>query len=204
MRTRDFKFLYLSTLLMSLALFVPFVFLVPFAEDHGIGEVAAAALVGLIGGASIAGRLGIGVVADRVGHLGAFRACYLVIGASFAVWLAGEAYGLLVVFAVVLGVGYGGFIALSPAVIAGLFGTEGLGGLIGLCYTAAAFGGLLGPPVAGLLIDATSYRWAIASSMILGLASWAVLGLVGGGGSDGDEGDGGHQQATHEDEEADA
>lgn len=178
MRTRPFRMLYLSTLLLSLALFVPFVFLVPFAEGNGIGKVAAAALVGVIGGASIAGRLVIGPLADRVGHLVAFRVCFLLIGASFALWLVGGAYGVLVGFAVVLGVGYGGFVALSPAVIAGLFGTDGLGGLIGLTYTAAAFGGLVGPPFAGLVIDATSYPWAIAASMALGLASWAALRTV--------------------------
>lgn len=175
MVTRRFRLLYLSTLLLSLALFVPFVFLVPFAEDHGVGTVAAASLVGVIGGASIAGRLVIGPLADRVGHLVAFRVSFLVIGASFALWFAGDALWLLVVFAAVLGVGYGGFVALSPAVIAALFGTRGLGGLIGFTYTAAAFGTLVGPPLAGLVIDAATYRWAIAASMILGLASWGTL-----------------------------
>lgn len=174
-RTRPFRVLYLSTFLLSLALFVPFVFLVPFAEDRAVGAVAAAALVGVIGGASIAGRLIIGPLADRVGHLLAFRTCFLVIGASFALWLVGDAYVLLVTFALVLGVGYGGFVALSPAVVANLFGTDGLGGLIGVSYTAAAFGGLAGPPIAGMVIDATSYRSAIAVSMAVGLGSWITL-----------------------------
>lgn len=179
-RSRNFRFLYLSALLMSLALFVPFVFLVPFAEDRGVSEVAAASLVGVIGGASIVGRLGIGMVADRVGHLFAYRACFFAMGASFAIWLAADAYPLLVVFAAAMGIGYGGFIALSPAVIAGLFGTAGLGGLIGLSYTGAGLGGLIGPPLAGLIIDSTgSYRWAIAASMVVGLASWAALAPVG-------------------------
>ncbi len=130
--------------------------------------------------ASIAGRLGIGLIADRVGHLRAYRTCFLVMGASFGIWFAAEVYPLLAVFAVVLGVGYGGFIALSPAVIAGLFGTEGLGGLIGLSYTGAGFGGLVGPPLAGLIIDTSgSYRWAIAVAMLVGLASCAALVPVG-------------------------
>lgn len=177
-RTTRFRMLYLSTLLLSLALFVPFVFLTPFAEERGIGEVGAAVLVAVIGGASIAGRLVIGPIADRVGHLVAFRVCYLLIGASFTIWLAGDAYALLVGFAIVLGVGYGGFVALSPAVIADLFGTDGLGALIGVTYTAAAFGGLIGPPLAGVVIDATSYPWAIGTSLVLGLASSAALAAV--------------------------
>ncbi|CAN5913587.1 MFS transporter [soil metagenome] len=175
LRTRSFRLLYASILLLSLALFMPFVYLTPFAEANGIGTVAAAGLIGVIGAASIVGRLLIGPLADRVGHLVAFRACFLVIGASYLIWFAGASYPVLASFAVVLGVGYGGFVALSPAVIADLFGTEGLGGLIGLAYTAAAFGSLVGPPLAGVVIDAATYGSAIVIFLVFGLASWATL-----------------------------
>ncbi len=82
----------------------------------------------------------------------------------------------LVLFAVVLGAAYGGFIALNPAVVADLFGGQGLGALVGLIYTSAAAGSLLGPPAAGLLIDATAtYRWAITASMLMATAAFAAL-----------------------------
>src|SRR5439155_3482964 len=85
-------------------------------------------------------------------------------------------YRGLLIFALVMGVGYGGFIALSPAVAAELFGVEGLGGTIGLLYTGAGVGALVGPPMAGFLIDATgSYRGAIAAAMGLAVAGWLVL-----------------------------
>ena len=50
MTTGTFRTLYLATFLLSLCLFVPFVLLTPFAEQRGIGEVAAASLVAVIGG----------------------------------------------------------------------------------------------------------------------------------------------------------
>lgn len=175
-RTPAFASLYTSTLLMSLALFVPFVFLPPFAVEQGAGRVAGAALVGVIGMASVGGRLLIGTLADRLGRVRSYQACFAVMAASFALWLAASSYPALVLFAVVLGVGYGGFIALNPAVVAELFGVHGLGALIGLIYTSAAVGALLGPPAAGLLIDATaSYRWAITASMLAATASFAAL-----------------------------
>ena len=69
---------------------------------------------------------------------------------SFLLWLgAGDSYAMLVLFAIVMGVAYGGFIALAPAVAAGLFGTVGLGAILGALYTAAAIGGLVGPPIVG-------------------------------------------------------
>jgi MFS family permease len=94
-------------------------------------------------------------------------------------WLfAGGSYVMLVLFAVAMGVGYGGFIALMPAVAAGLFGTVGLGGILGALYTSAGLGGLVGPPLAGALIDATSYGVGIVVAMAFGVMSTLVLRAV--------------------------
>jgi MFS family permease len=175
-QSRLFAQLYVSGLLLSLALFLVFIFLAPFAEEHGTTEVAAATLVGIVGAASVAGRLALGAVADRLGAVRAYRATFLCIGLSYMVWLTTTTYPWLVAFAVLFGVAYGGFIALSPAVMAQLFGTASMGRLVGLLYTSAGIGALVGPPLAGLAVDRTgSYRWAIAVAMALALAGWAVL-----------------------------
>jgi hypothetical protein len=49
--------------------------------------------------------------------------------------------------------GYGDFIILSPAVAGEIFGLVGLGTIFGATYTAAGISGLLGPTLAGYLID---------------------------------------------------
>lgn len=176
-RTVSFRALYGSTLLMSLGLFVPFVFLADYATDHGVESGPAALLVGLIGGSSIVGRLALGTVAPRIGLSRLYVLCFLTMSISFAIWLlAGDRYWQLVVFTVVLGVAYGGFIALSPAVAAEQFGTVGLGGVLGALYTAAGVGGLLGPPVAGAVVDATDgYTVVIVGAIALTLGATAVL-----------------------------
>jgi MFS family permease len=175
-KTTAFASLYGSGLLLSLALFVPFVFLPPFAEARGVGKVAAAALVGVIGGTSVVGRLVLGAVGDRLGRVRTYQGCFLLIAASFPIWLVTDRYGWLVVFAAVLGVGYGGFIALNPAVVAELFGVAGLGGLIGTLYTSAAVGSLVGPPAAGMLIDRTgAYDPAITAALALSALSFVAL-----------------------------
>jgi len=140
-RLDDFPLLYLSLVATSFGLFVPFVFVAPYAEAQGNSSFRAALLVGLIGGASVIGRLAIGGIADRFGASRLFRACFLVMAASQLLWLfAGTTYVALVVFTLIYGAGYGGFIALSPAVAADRFGLKGLGGLLGTWYSAAAFG----------------------------------------------------------------
>ena len=85
------------------------------------------------------------------------QGCLAVPPVAFLLWLvAGGSYPLLVVFAVLLGVGYGGFVALSPEVALGYFGVAGLGGVMGLVFLAFGLGGLLGPPLGGLLADVTN------------------------------------------------
>ena len=155
-RSPVFRRLHLSALCSGLALFVPFVFLGQYAGDRGVGPVAAAVLVGLLGGASVVARIGFGTAVRRFGSVRLYRACFLLLALGFAVWsTAGSSFGRLVVVAIVIGAGYGGFVALSTIVLAERFGVVGLGSVMGLFYTSQGLGGLVGPTTAGWLIDRT-------------------------------------------------
>ena len=175
-RERAFVILYVTTALMSASLFTPFVFIKSYATDRGIDDGPAAALVGVIGASSVIGRLVLGGLGARLGATRLMQLSFIVMTASFVLWLtASDSYARLAVFAVVMGVAYGGFIALMPAVTAGLFGTVGLGAILGALYTAAAVGGLAGPPVIGAVIDGVSYGAGIVVAMVITAASTAVL-----------------------------
>jgi predicted MFS family arabinose efflux permease len=104
LRKPDFVLLYVAGMLWSIATAVPFVFLTPYAQGRGIGEVAAAALVGVIGLASTAGRLGLGALADRMGILKLYRICILALGLSYALWWGAESWTRLALFALAMGV----------------------------------------------------------------------------------------------------
>jgi len=157
-------------------LFVPFVHLPAFAEDAGVGATVAASLVGVIGAASIVGRILLGGVADRAGPLRGYRVSFLLVGTSFVLWWAGDDPRLLVAFAAVLGVGYGGYVALSPVVLAELFGVDRLGGLLGILLTANGVGSALGPPVVGFVVDVTgSYGGVILALTLVGLTAYGAL-----------------------------
>lgn len=172
----DFRILYTSMLSTSFGLFVPFVFIATYAEDQGNSSFSSALLVGLIGGASIVGRIAIGGLATRFGAARLFRSSFLVMSASLIVWLVGgSSYAVLVVFVLAFGTSYGGFIALSPAVAADRFGMQGLGGMLGSWYTSAGFGALLGPFIAGSLIDALDYWAAIIFAVAATLVGWLML-----------------------------
>ena len=171
--SRAFAHMYAATAFLVFALFIPFVYLGDYLDEKNI-DGSAALLVGLIGLSSVVGRLGLGALAGLLPPIRLFQASFLVMALSFLIWLgAGESYWLLVVFTLVLGVAYGGFIALGPAVAAELFGTVGLGGVLGAVYTAAGLGGLIGPPVAGELIDSFGY-----STTLLVAFGFAFLGFL--------------------------
>ncbi len=175
LRDRQYRLLYLATALLGIPLFVPFVYLPSYAEERGVDPVLAAGLVGAIGTASVVGRLALGALAAPLGLLRVFRGCFIAIALSFVLWwAAGASYPVLLAFAVVLGVGYGGYVALAPAVVAARFGVERLGALLGVLYTSAAVGSAVGPPAAGAVIDAGGYEPAIVASLAIGLAASLV------------------------------
>jgi MFS family permease len=172
-----FGYMYFAGFFITLALFVPFVFLVSYAKSRGIDEVAAASLIGIIGGASIAGRLGFGALGDKISRMRLYQSTFLIVALSYLIWLlASRSYSLLMIYAMLLGGGYGGFIVLSPAVAAEIFGLAGLGTILGATYTAAGIGGLLGPTLAGYLIDKTgTYNAAIVAAMLFAFTAFLLL-----------------------------
>lgn len=167
----------MSAFMLGLALFVPFVFVGQYAKERGVDPVAAAVLVGVLGGSSVVSRVGFGSLVRRFGSFRLYRACLMINCSSFAVWfVAGSSYFVLVLFVLVLGVGYGGFVALSPIVISDRLGVAGLGSILGLLYTAPGVGALIGTPSAGWIIDNTdSYRWAITACLVCGVIAVALL-----------------------------
>jgi len=87
-RTSTFRWLYLATLLMTLTLFTPFVHLTNYAKERGIASGRAALLVGLIGAASIGGRVVFGMLGGRFGVLRLYQGSFLVMALSSS-WFGG-------------------------------------------------------------------------------------------------------------------
>ncbi len=172
-----FRRLHFSSFCLGLALFVPFVFVGQYAKEQGVTAVQASVLVGVLGGASVVSRVGFGALVLRFGSFRLYRMCFWIHTASFLIWLtAGSSYVMLVGFVLVLGVGYGGFVALGPIVVADRMGVSGLGSLLGLLYTGPGLGALLGTPAAGVLIDRTAtYSWAIVACFVAATVSALLL-----------------------------
>jgi ACS family hexuronate transporter-like MFS transporter len=147
-------------------------------EVLGLSVVAAGGLLALAQGGGAAGRLGGGLLSDRL--LGGRRrpgviatalvgaACYAVL-AYGGPGLAGWAGAL----AVVAGAGAFGWVGLYFTLVAEVGGPRHAGLLTGVAVAFAWSGVLVGPPSFGLLLEATgSYRvsWLALSAAAVGAA----------------------------------
>ena len=76
----EFVMMYLSWVLATTALFVPFVFLPQFAVSQGADPVAASALISVLGAASVLGRLCAGMLGKWINNLTLFKGAVLFDG----------------------------------------------------------------------------------------------------------------------------
>jgi predicted MFS family arabinose efflux permease len=134
----------------------------------------------LIGIGSLSGRFLVGSVADRIGRPRALLAVEASLGASMLLWLRADGYAALALFALWMGLSYGGIVSLLPALCMDLFGARAVSSIIGVLYTSAALGNLVGPWGAGRIFDATGSYFAVAAgcallSLLATLTAWRAL-----------------------------
>jgi MFS family permease len=152
-RSKRFVGLYTACLSCALGVFVPFVHLTPYAVDHGIAKPAAVLLVSVIGVGSTVGRFFLGGLADRLGRILSLILMFAGMAVSLLIWLFSTTFWPLAVFAFVFGTAYGGWVALLPSVVMDYFGGRNVSGIIGVLYTSAGIGTLIGPSAAGFAYD---------------------------------------------------
>src|SRR5436190_641973 len=168
LRGRRFWWMYAACVLAAPAMFIPFAHVSAAARDLGIGDARAVGLVGLIGVGSIVGRFAIGGLADRLGRIASIALLEASPGACYLLWLVAGGYPALAIFALWLGLSYGGIVSLMPALCMDLFGARAVSSILGTLYSGAAFGNLFGPVVAGAVFDRTgSYQSVIWACLIL-------------------------------------
>jgi MFS family permease len=178
-RSRQFIGLYVSCVICSFGVFVPFVHLVPYAIDHGVSKSTAVLLLGVIGIGSTAGRFFLGGLADRMGRRLALLTMYFGMAAALAIWAVATGVWALAAFAFAYGVFYGGWVAVLPAVVMDYFGGRNVSGIIGILYTSVGIGTLIGPSAAGFAFDLShSYTLPILASIAANIIGAAIMAAV--------------------------
>ena len=150
------------------------VHIVPHAKSLGFPHIQSDRLVSVIGGASIAGRLVMGFVGDRIGNRRAMVICFLVLVTALAwVQYAGELWALYL-FVAIYGFYHGGVVTVISPAVAELFGTRSQGSLLGMVMSIGVTISAAGPLLAGYIFD-VSGSYQLAFLILLG---FAVTGLI--------------------------
>lgn len=178
-RSPQFAFLYVACLISSFGVFVPFVHLVPYALDHQVDPSLAVLLIGAIGIGSTVARFCLGSIADRMGRQSFLLAMFVGMAAALAVWAAATGFWPLAAFAFLFGLFYGGWVAILPAVVMDHFGGRNVSAILGILYTSAAIGTLVGPSAAGFMFDLSgSYLLPILATAIANLVAAGIAALA--------------------------
>ena len=147
--------------LTFLAVFVPFVHGVQFAQSLGASLQTASTVISAIGIGGLTGRLVMGPISDRIGRKNAVMLALFVETISFLGMAGSNALWLLYPSAVAFGFAYGGGVVVFPPLVADLFGRAHAGSIVGRIFATAGSMAAIGPYAAQLLHDALgNYKWA--------------------------------------------
>ncbi|XP_050534916.1 monocarboxylate transporter 1 isoform X2 [Daktulosphaira vitifoliae] len=157
-------------------LYVPFVFLVDYAQEAGMGinKDQATFLISIIGITNTIGRVVCGFIADypRVDSLFLNNICLLICTAAVAATPFCVVYYHYVTMAMFFGIAVSGYISLTSILLVDLLGLEKLTNAFGLLILFRGAAAIVGTPLAGAVYDwKKSYDWPFFMAAIFFLVS---------------------------------
>ena len=146
--------------------------IVAHASDLGMTTVRAATVLSMIGGCSIAGRLAVGLLHDRIGGRRALLLCLTLLSLSLLALRVIDTPYLLYALAPFYGFAHGGLFTVVSPNVAEYFGLKAHGAIFGIVVLFGTLSGASGPLLAGWLFDRNgSYSLAFITLMFMAVLS---------------------------------
>ena len=153
----------------------PIFHMVSYAVDCGIAPMTAATLLGAQGLAGVAGRIGGGMVADRLGEKPTILMALLLQASAIAAYVTISAPTQFLLLGMVFGLSYGAVMPLYAVLVRNWFGPAVMGTAFGAVSMAATFGMATGPVIGGWLRGiGGDYLWMYAASAAIGLGALLI------------------------------
>jgi MFS family permease len=153
----------------------PIFHMVTHAIDRGVPTMAAATVLSAAGLASLSGKIGCGIFADRVGAKRTLVVGLALQAVAISLYLFTTGLASFYALALVFGFAYGGVMPLYAIVVREYFGERIMGTAFGAVSLAATLGMALGPWLGGWVYDALgSYAWMFIGSSAIGLGAVAI------------------------------
>jgi len=147
--------------------------------DSGYSQADAARVISLVLGFSIAGRLLMGWLADRIPRKHVMLLIYLLVASAIPLLIVASSPGIIYAFAVLFGIGLGGEYLIIPLMAGELFGVRVLGRIMGIVLTADGVAEATAPMLVGYLRDITgAYQTGFAVLVVTALAGAAAISLL--------------------------
>ena len=155
MKTRAFLILGSIWLLCALPIHMIMIHIVPFAVNCGVPQKTAAVGLGFIGGISVLGRLSGGAFSDIVGLkktliIATFFSAFVMIALPFI-----RGSHTFFVFVVIYGYFWGARVPQIPGLIGNYFGNRNLNEIMGIFWSIAGIGAIIGTLTGGVVSDIT-------------------------------------------------
>jgi MFS family permease len=137
--------------------------------------MAAATVLSAAGLASLFGKIGCGIFADRVGAKRALVAGLALQAVAISFYLFTNTLAGFYALALMFGFAYGGVMPLYAILVREYFGARIMGTIFGAVGSVSTLGMALGPWLGGRLYDASgSYFWLFIGSCAIGLGAVAI------------------------------
>jgi len=179
LQTRSFWLVMFIWVLYASNIFLVFTHLVPHATDIGFSAMEAAAIVSLIGGAAVAGRVVLGTVSDRMGRKVTAIICALLQAGAMMWLLWANDLWMFYLFALVYGFAFGGMSPVMAALIGDTFGLGRIGAILGMLEVGFGIGAAIGSAVGGFIFDVSnSYFLAFLLGAAVMLVATLLIALI--------------------------
>ncbi|XP_059361709.1 monocarboxylate transporter 2-like [Carassius carassius] len=176
--------IYLSgNVIMFLGFFAPIVFLSPYAKDNGVDEYRAAFLLSILAFVDMFARPTMGLLANsrwvrpRIQYF--FSLAVLYNGVCHLLCPLVESYTGMVVYSVFFGFAFGMVSAVLFETLMDLVGAQRFSSAVGLTTIVECCPVLIGPPLAGKLVDITKnykYMYLCCGSVVVLSSIWLFIG----------------------------
>lgn len=154
-REPQFIVLCLGLFFSFVGLYFPFFYLPSFFSSslHASSNISFY-VIAILNASSVFGRITPGLLADHIGSLNTIIPISLIAAVLSFSWIGIHNEAGAIVFACIYGFASGAIVSLPPTIVASLSPSMAIVGTrMGMCFTFAGTGLLIGNPIAGALLD---------------------------------------------------
>jgi predicted MFS family arabinose efflux permease len=165
-------------------MYLPFFYIPLYARRvlH-VSEDLASYMLAFMGAGSVFGRIITNVLADKIGAIQSFLPVTFILGSLAFVWIGIKNTAGTIVFCVLYGFFSGASISLTPVMLTAVSpDLSVVGTRMGMAFSFASFGLLIGSPIGGVLIGTEAGYTAVqvfsGATILIGLVLHSVSGLL--------------------------